>query len=473
MKKLTDSQIADCYKSYLTFTQTMFEARHKKFHLNWHHERLFNAMERVFIGDCKRLMINIPPRHGKTELAVIYFIPWTLGIVPDSLNVFASATADLAREHSEKVRDIVRSPVYQQLFPWIKLKQDTQAKNNWKTDQDGAVFAAGIDGQLLGRGAGLHREKYGGCMIFDDPHKLEDVRYETKRKNTVDTVTSLVTTRRNNPDKTPVIGIMQRLHEEDWCGYINENEKEEWEIIKIPVYDKDRNILWPGFSPSRKELDRLEKVNPYLFNSQYMQEPTALEGSVFERSWWKYYTELPPLTIRFMTGDTAQKAKESSDWSVFQLWGFSKSEHRIYLIDQIRGKWEAPDLLKNIRTFWADNKDKHTGKLRALFVEDAVSGTGLMQTLDREPDPEKRIPVFPIKRMPNQDKVTRAGDAAPHVFDGFVYLPSNAIFLNDYMRELTAFNKDMSHKHDDQVDATTDAINLIFSSKKRRKALTI
>ena len=166
MQKLTDSQIEGCYTDYLTFTQTMFEANNKKFHLNWHHERLFNAMERVFIGDCKNLMINIPPRHGKTELSVIYFIPWTLGLVPDALNIFISATADLSRDHSEQVRDIVRSPVYKQLFPWVNLKQDTQAKSNWKTDQGRRGICGWNNGSSVGTRCGKTQRRLGRLFNF-------------------------------------------------------------------------------------------------------------------------------------------------------------------------------------------------------------------------------------------------------------------------------------------------------------------
>ena len=179
---------------------------------------------------------------------------------------------------------------------------------------------------MLGRGAGRHKEGWGGCLIFDDPHPLEDVRYDTKRKNTLNTINNLVTSRRNNPDETPVVGIMQRLHEEDWVGYINENELEDWEIIKIPVFDDDRNILWPGFSPSRKKLERMEATDPYQFYSQYMQEPTPVGGSVFKQEWWKFYENEPDFIFRFATADTAQKTGEHNDYSVVQCWGYCQKD---------------------------------------------------------------------------------------------------------------------------------------------------
>ena len=187
----------------------------------------------------------------------------------------------------------------------------------------------------------------------------------------------------------------------------------------------------------------------------YQQNPTIVGGGLFRDDWWEYWTQLPPLEWRTIYADTAQKTKEHNDFSVFQCWGRSKFGQAV-LIDQMRGKWEAPELKVQARAFWTKHKAINSGgALRAFKVEDKVSGTGLIQELKRE-----GIPMIPIQR--NTDKVTRAMDAAPFIESGNVLLPKEAPWLSDFLGEHSAFP---SGAHDDQVDPMMDAVTDICSAQ--------
>ena len=267
------------------------------------------------------------------------------------------------------------------------------------------------------------------------------------RKNVIDWFTTTMESRKNRPD-TPIIVIMQRLHEDDLAGYLLKGGNgEEWEHLNIPAIDDAGESFWPVQFPI-DDLRRMEKANSYRFAGQYMQRPAPVGGGIFKDEWWRYYTSPPQISRRTIYADTAQKTKQENDWSVFQCWGHTPTGQAV-LLDQMRGKWEAPELLAQARAFW--NKHKAVtgqGILRALKIEDKVSGTGLIQTLKRE-----GIPIVPIQR--STDKVVRAYDAAPLIESGNVMLPQNAPWLADYLAEFSAFP---NGTHDDQVDPTMDAV---------------
>ena len=481
MLNLTAKEIANCQTDLLCFTETTFKALHgEDFKLNWHHELICEKLEKVYLGQTQNIMFNLPPRYSKTELSVVNFIAWTMGIDPDSEFIFVSYAANLAKENSSKTRSLVNSDIYHQIFPDIKLRDDSTAKDHWKTSHGGVVYAAGSDGQILGFGAGKMREGYGGAIVFDDPHNLGDIRYPTKRNNVIDTFGKIVDSRRNNPSRTPAILTMQRLHEEDVCGTILSGERgKDWELVKIPVLDKNDKPLWP-YKHSYDKLMQMKREDPYTFASQYMQEPSPLEGSVFQEDWWQYYVKEPDFEFCFMTADTAQKKAEHNDWSVVQLWGYRIEEGidfttgiktklpHLYLIDQIRNKWEAPELLKNIIKFWNKWEPVYGGKLRGLWVEDASSGIGVIQILK---DGNFGIRVEPIKIK--GDKLERASGVTSKIAAGQVHLPDpDALpnkFLTDYIAEFSHFTRDLKQSHDDQVDATVYAIHLTLVEKKRSK----
>jgi predicted phage terminase large subunit-like protein len=769
---MTPEQIADNRTDLLTFIKTMFKDRKGSGLLpNWHQEAICNALERVVIGECNRLIINIPPRSGKTEIAVINFIAWCMGNFPDSEFIHASYSKRLATSNTYNTRAMMQHETYQYIFPHTAIKADSSAKDEFRTDHGGIVYATGSDGTITGYGAGKMRETFGGCfpydelveaecgpmkigdivasgggirvwsyneetgkpelkkvkstftnpanhiievasldgrsirctpdhevltksgwvsaihlaksfnlvdgktcdltgflpcetsidgdaynfirmfwfcvpvsvrkiicdalpslsefdlsnnsvadpiffgefgsaecafeylndfisgefcsrsslkqrecavadsvlhvvafcairkisesviggvsvempnfvtigslaykvlsdevrdvfssnnpvngevdskvppaikrrlqksdglspsdltgirdfiqpvgdgdwfpdrvgyvgfhsatycievednnnfilsqtgavvsncIIIDDPHKAGEANSDTMRNNVIEWFSTTMESRKNRPD-TPIIVIMQRLHEDDLSGWLLKGGNgEKWEHLNISAETESGESFWPEQFPI-EDLKRKEVSSPYVYAGQYLQRPAPIGGGIFKDEWWQYYSAEPDFKWRGIYADTAMKTKEQNDYSVFQCWGVT-ANNKIYLIDMIRGKWEAPELLAQGRAFYNKHRQDNNGTLRHMKVEDKASGTGLIQTLKRE-----GVNVMPIQR--NIDKVTRAMDSAPSVEAGHVYLPSNGWFVSDILAEATQFP---NGSHDDCLDPMMDAVS--------------
>lgn len=230
---------------------------------------------------------------------------------------------------------------------------------------------------------------------------------------------------------------------DDLSGRVIESNKRA-KVLSFPAINTKGDALIPDLHPVEKLLETKTMLGDYFWSAMYQQSPVALGGNMFKAEWWQFYKVAPQIKWRGIYADTAQKTKDANDYSVLQLWGESIAGQAV-LLDQIRGKWEAPDLLIQARAFW--NKHRMAG-VRSFNIEDKVSGTGLIQTLKRE-----GVPVVAIQR--NTDKITRAMDAAPFVQAGNVLLPEDAPWLSDYLSEFAAFP---NGTNDDQCDPTMDAI---------------
>jgi predicted phage terminase large subunit-like protein len=245
---------------------------------------------------------------------------------------------------------------------------------------------------------------------------------------------------------------MQRLHEDDLSGWLLAGGNgEAWDHVCIPAIDESDASFWPEQFPI-DDLVRKRAANSYVFAGQYMQRPAPVGGGIFKDSWWRYWAVLPALEYRSIYADTAQKTGQENDYSVFQCWGKSTTGQAV-LIDQIRGKWEAPELLAHGRAFWAKHVSAGAAPLRAFKVEDKVSGTGLIQTLRRE-----GLPLIAIQR--NRDKITRAHDAVGTIESGNVFLPQNAPWLSEFLGEASLFP---NGRNDDQLDPMMDAVTDIMT----------
>lgn len=418
-----------------------------------HHKEICTALERVFNGECKRLIINVPPRYSKTEIAVINFIAWSLGRCPDAEFIHTSYSGSLAINNSSQVLDLIRHESYREIFPAVKLASEGRA--HWKTTAGGVMFATGAGGACTGFGAGKTREGFGGAIIIDDPHKADEANSDVIRKGVLDWFQNTLESRKNDPQRTPIILIMQRLHEEDLAGWLLKGGNgEQWEHICLPALDEGGNALWPE-KHSAEDLQRMQTSAPYTFSGQYQQRPSPLGGGILKGEWFKRYKIMPNFRYRKIFADTAQKTKEANDYSVFQCWGASE-DGNAYLIDQIRGKWEAPELKRRAVDFWVKHQETDPvlfGGLRSMAIEDKSSGTGLIQSLSME----SAIPVLPVERV--KDKLTRVMDIADYVAAGRVFLPEEAPFASDFIAECEAFTPDDTHAHDDQIDPMCDAIN--------------
>lgn len=298
-----------CQKSLLFHTRFFFKKQYnRRFVVNHHHEVITDALERVLLGKCKRLIINVAPRYSKTELAVKNFISNGLGLNPAAKFIHLSYSDSLALDNSESVKDLCQSADYQALFPEVQIKKSSKAKEKWYTTVGGGVLARSAGGSVTGFGAGAVDDpdddidefiagigeqqgdehlldikyRFGGAIIIDDPIKPEDADSETVRNRVNYRFDSTVRNRVNSRN-TPIIIIMQRLHPMDLTGYLQEIEPDEWEVISLPCLyaeDGEMKALWP-FKHTVAELYKLKEVNPTVFETQYQQNPKPKEGLLF------------------------------------------------------------------------------------------------------------------------------------------------------------------------------------------------
>ena len=453
---MNPEQIAEYKRSIEKFSIGVYEHYNgMKFIKAYHHSKICEYLEAIVIGEIQNLVINVAPRHGKTDLSLVHFVAWTLGLFPDSEYIHTSYTAKVAFKNSGLARSLVCSDFYKQIFPHVQLDSSTKAKNEWRTTKGGIMYAAGSEGSITSFGAGKMREDgmFGGALIMDDPHKPNEAESETTRVNVIDTYMNTIRNRINHP-KTPKILIMQRVHEEDLAGFVLDGgDGEYWEHLKLASIREDGTALW-SFKHSIEQLKQMEANDPYNFASQHMQDPTPKGGAMFKSEWWKRYPAAPPTPEYYiMTCDTAQRTGQHNDYSVVQLWSFWSN--KAYLIDQIRGKWEPEDLENNIVNFWKSHTTEKN--IRAFYMEDASSGTRLIDTLPTE----HGIPIVPIKRK--KDKFARACDVINYVASGMVYIPEKSEWVEDFLSEMSRFSPVDTHKHDDQVDCAVDAIDILMN----------
>ena len=405
------------------------------------HIALIEKLEKLVFDtkNTKHLCINISPRVGKSQL-IKYFISWVLAVEKKENFIYTSYSEKLVTNFSTEIRDLIASDLYKKLFN-INLQKDTTSKELWKVEKGGQLLATPIQGGITGFGSSF--------TIIDDPMNSVDFRSETIKSKINEIYSNTLKSRFNDKRTGRFILIMQRLAKDDLTGYLLENEKDNWDFVSLPAINKDGESIFPEMLPI-EFLEQEQRINNFTFQAQYMQSPIALGGNIIKTQWFKTYSILPKLKRVYITCDTALKTKECNDYSVFQLWGKTtlSQDSDYYLIDMIRGKWEAPELLQMVQSAlqkW--NKYAPT----CLYVEDKASGIGLIQQLMR-----LRVPVKAIN--PVKDKFTRLSDVLPRIEAGYVYIPEIADWKPDFISECEDFTADMSHKHDDQIDCLSMAL---------------
>ena len=444
LESLQDKQIRAnkaylCRADFLSYLLNVFYLINgSKFKLKPFHKKVIVKLQALV--DCKNTRRNIalclPVGSGKS-LIIEYFITWCFARSVNNTFCYVSHSDRLINKLSKECKDIIENPMWRQLF-WHKLKKDDRQRVNFSFD--GAKNRTGLDA------GNPNIDGFSGALIIDDPMDAGNARYEKSREEVVTFYDEKLATRRRTPT-TPTILIMQRLHLDDLVGWIEKNEPDEWDVVKIPALDENGNSFWEERYPAR-ELKQIQTVNNFKFQSQYQQNPIASGGAVIKTEWFKYY----PLNIQFeykrifITGDTAQKVKEHNDYSVFIVWGVTKFG-KLHLLDMIRGKWEAPDLKKQVKILW-NRWSKGIGNTpcSGMHIEDKASGTGLIQEIKRE----CAIPVIPLQA--DKDKLTRLEAVLAHIEAGNVELPGSSEQNKELLNECEAFTRDDSHKHDDIVD---------------------
>lgn len=467
------------HDSYYHFARYFFRIRYgRKMQLNQHVKVICGTLQKCIDGQITNLIINIPPGFSKSMLAGEFLFPYAMARNKYAKSIILSYGQGLSYRTSQSAKNIINLPEYQRLFPQ-KLQRAENSKGFWRNSFGGGLMASSSGGEVTGHDAGSIASDidapyiFDGLLEYDDPQKPKDINSALYRKTINELYENTIKSRARNP-KTPKIIIMQRLHVDDLSGFLlRGGDGEKWHHLLLPAEIKadfeypaeythgipvKHNLpvgaLWEYKIPLHKLIVARE-ISPFVTAAQYDQMPLKIGAGIFKDKYFKYY-ELGSITFdyRFITADTAQKTKEHNDYSVIACWGVS--DGNLYMIDLLRGKWEAPELERSFRDFWNKHNGSGTqtvGRLKYAKIEDKASGTGLIQSLQDE------IDIVAIPR--NTDKLTRALDCVPFMASGKFFLPDDCSFVSDFKLECRNFSGDFKHDHDDQVDAMLDAIEEI------------
>lgn len=460
-----------CEESFEYFVRYFFKVvKGSKFVLSEHHHVICDALMDVYYGRTTHLIINMPPRYSKTELAVKMFVAWCYVKNAKCEFIHLSYADILALDNSETVKTIMKSAEFAQLWPELTIKPNKDSKKAWATEQGGVFYATSAGGPITGFGAGKIDDfegdnGFGGAIIIDDPLKPDDAYSDPMRK-AVNRRWDETIKSRFNSTKTPCIVIMQRIHEDDFCGMLlNDSEYKFRHLVLSAIVNEGtdhESALWP----SKHSLDALRAMkakNSYMFASQMQQRPSPLGGGILRGEWFGRYSVVPPLKWRAVFVDTAQKAKQHNDYQVAECWGLGEDGY-LYLLDVLRERFQAYELEVRIPDFWNKHRTSHSGRLRFMAVEDKSSGTELIQKIQKVIKP--KIPVRPIPRGPASNKLTRVMDVQGYIEAGYVKIPLDAPWVHDFITECEAFTADDTHAHDDQIDPMCDAISQMLHNNR-------
>ena len=452
--------------SFETFIRTFFRLRTgRQFELSEpigrqsHYLMIIKALERLFRGETKRLIINVPPRYGKTEL-LIHFVAWTLAHRPDSNYIYVSYSHSLAKKQTQTIREIITRPEYKALFG-VTLKHDTTAKDNFETMQNGSIYGVGAGGTITGRGAGIKEcIRFGGCVVIDDIHKPDEATSDTIRESITDWYYNTLQSRLNSPT-TPIIFIGQRVHEDDLAA--NLIKSNDWEQVVIPAIDVAGNALHPQMHDLRT-LKKMQEENPYNFAAQYQQDPQPSGGGIFQEKWFVYHEYEPAIIDTFITCDTAETDKSYNDATVFSFWGVYRIVQQgidsgIYALHWL-DCWELRVEPRELQAFFFDfyrQCMQHTIKPRVAYLEEKSTGTTLVSVIEKM----QGLQTVGLKRdRSTGSKTHRFLRCQEYVASGRVSLPTyskHTAMCVKHMGKITANN---THRFDDIADTCADAIKI-------------
>ena len=434
-------------KEFIPFVRSMWS----EFIGGEHHEIMAEAFEKVASGDLKRLIINMPPRHTKSEFASYLFPAWFLGQYPEKKVIQTAHTAELAVGFGRKVRNLIQSEEYQKIFSGIELSTDSKAAGRWNTNKGGDYFAIGVGGAVTGKGADV--------LIIDDPHSEQDAQAGQYNPEVFDKVYEWYTSgpRQRLQPGGAIILVMTRWAKRDLTGQIlrSMTEREgadEWEVIQLPAIMPSGSPLW-GEYWRLEELESLKAELPLSkWNAQYQQDPTSEEGALIKREWWQEWTEheLPPCECIIQSWDTAFLKTQRSDYSACTTWGVfyhakdaDQTRPHLILLDAFKEKLEFPDLKRAAYDkYWEWEPDQ-------MIVEAKASGAPLVFELRA-----MGIPVTDFTPTRGNDKIARVNAVTDLFSSGSVWYYSSR-WSEEVIEECAAFP---TGDHDDLVDSTTQAL---------------
>ena len=428
---------------FLEFVGSMWE----NFIHGRHHEIMAGAFERVARGELKRLIINMPPRHTKSEFASYLLPAWFLGKFPTKKVIQTSHTAELATDFGRKVRNLVDSEAYKSIFPNVALQSDSKAAGRWNTSHGGTYFAIGVGGAVTGKGADL--------LIIDDPHSEQEAILAEVNPEIYDKVHEWYSSgprQRLQPGGSIVV-VMTRWSKRDLTAQVVKSSVqrggEEWEVIELPAILPSGNPLWPQFW-SLEELTALKEELPvHKWMAQYMQAPTGAEGALIKREWWKEWEHDKPPRCDYIiqSWDTAFNKGTRNDFSACITLGIFHPEDephpQIILLDAFKERMEFPELKAKALELYKEYEPD------CCIIEAKAAGTPLLQELR-----SIGIPLQDYTPVRGNDKITRVNAVADLFASGMVWAPQTR-WAEEVIEEFASFPQG---EHDDLVDSMTQAL---------------
>jgi predicted phage terminase large subunit-like protein len=430
--------LENCEKKFIPFVKHCWP----EFIDGSHHRQIAEKFEQIATGEIKRLIVNMPPRHTKSEFASYLFPAWMIGRNPKLKIIQTSHNTELATRFGRKMKNLVDDTLFQQVFD-VSIATDSKASGRWETNHGGEYYAAGVGGAITGRGADL--------LIIDDPHTEQDALSSTAMDNVYEWYTS-GPRQRLQPGGSIVV-VMTRWSEKDLTGQLikaqaKSTRGDQWDVIEFPAILPSGNPVWPEYWKAEELLKVKAAISESKWQSQYQQNPTSEETAILKREWWsKWEKPMPTMLHTIQSYDTAFSSKETADYSAITTWGVFQHEGMlgtgVLLLDALKGRWDFPELKKAAMEqykYW----DPDT-----VIIEQKASGAPLTQELNR-----LGIPISNFTPSRGNDKLTRVNSIAPIFESGKVFYPDRE-WAHELIEECAAFP---FGEFDDYVDSTTQAL---------------
>jgi len=444
LKRLQTRELAQ--ESFMAYVQHVYEG----FIVGRHHKIISEKLERIADGTLKRLIVNMPPRHSKSEFASYLMPSWFLGKNPKLKIIQATMNTELAVRFGRKVRDLIADPIYHDVFPNTDLKPDSQAAGRWETSAGGEYFAAGVGAAMTGRGADL--------LIIDDPHSEQDALSSTAYDNTYEWYTS--GPRQRLQPGGAIIIVQTRWSKKDLTGRLlaaqgKDMMSDQWEVVEFPAIMPSGEPLWPEFWNKDELLKVKAALSVSKWNAQWQQDPTSEETAVIKREWWQEWDEedIPNLDYIIQSYDTAYSKKETADYSAITTWGVfqphNNGDEHLILLDAKRGRWNFPEL-KQIaleeNEYWEPD---------LMLIEAKASGTPLADEMRLQNLPVATFAPGRKRGGGGMDKTTRMHMVSPIFESEKVWYPAGEKFADEVIEEVASFP---NGEHDDFCDSMTMAL---------------
>lgn len=469
-----DELRTDMWASFLSFTRVFFQiVTGREFTISnpMGRESHFITVARELTLcsrlETKSLIINMPPGYAKSTL-LSYWTAWTMSRYPDSQYLYISYGHELASKHTEMIKRIMSCAQYKDLFG-VQIRHDSKAKDHFRTTEGGSVKAFGSSGGIVGHDGGLpNLNRFSGAVLLDDLHKIDEAHSTTIRQKVIENYRETILQRMRS-ENVPIIFIGQRVHEDDIVNYmLSGKDEREWKTVILKAIDDAGNALYPEVNSLKQLLEKQEK-NPYVFASQFQQNPIPAGGSLFRPEWFVQLDEEPNITMTFITADTAETNKSYNDATVFAFWGVYEIETMgrktgeigLHWLDCIELRVEPKDLKDSFLDFWQDCMRHRLPPLMAA-IEKKSTGTTLISVLQEL----RGMQIRNIERTKaSGSKTQRFLEIQPYVASRRISMTAGAKHVEMCLEHMSKITANDAHRHDDVCDVLTDAIRIALIDK--------